>query len=519
MSELRILEGLIAFLLILPLLKPFFKKLDAGGLVLLPLLGLGMSAAVFPVYGFRLECVPLLGFALFETLRYFPSMRMLLKDPRYDTSLNDRPLLSGISVILLAAVTALALCFAPVEDAGGSAPEAVTRQIADPEGGPGYTLRIYGSGEAGEAPPESAGGRPLMVLIPPRAGSLMTVDRVCRELWDRGFTVISYSRGMGGMTPPEVYGMWSIHRRGHLSAAANARGRALETERREEARFLLSLLRGGPGRDPALALEPAIALEPALAGADFRNIFLAGYGAGGGALMALASSPGFRAENPGVRGIISVEGPLFSAFQEEAIPPPPLPGEPWYRGIPARAGYRISRLMPKKMAGPGPALVSGLPLLCIVSDRALEERPRNGRYAVLFAAIRAAREPAVLAAVSGAGPLDYSDLPETHPLYRRFFPGGPGGIWKNRDFAGGTASLMANFATLFLESPRAGVPAAGEVPGDAGEVPGDPGPAPPETGPAPRRGGGLRRTPLGEGVSLEHGGVWNFYKPEDILGL
>lgn len=488
MSELRILEGLVAFFLILPLLKPFLSKLDPGGVVLLPLLGLGITIAVFPVYGFRVECVPLLVFALLETLLYLPSMVMLLKNPRYDTSLNDRPFLSAISLVFLAAVTGLALCFAPVE-AAGSDPEAAVRLLEAPDGA-SYTLRIYGSGTGGSGEPAAA--RPLMVLIPPKSGSLMTVDRVCRELRDRGFTVISYSRSSGtargdrGLTPPEVYGFWSIHRRGHRSAAANARGRALETERREDLGFLLSRLRD-LGRDPALA------------GVDPRNIFLAGYGAGGGALAALAASPRFKAENPGVRGIISVEGSIFSAFLEEPPPAPPdLSDKPWYRRLLPRIAYRLSRLRPKKMAGPGPGLAAGLPLLCIVSDRALEDRHREGRYAALFAALRSSQAPAVLAAVRGAGPLDYSDLPEKHPLYRFLFPGGPGGSWKNRDFPGGTASLMANFAALFL----------------AAEVP--PGEAPPEG--APRRESLPRRTPVA-GVSLESGGVWIFHKPEDILGL
>jgi hypothetical protein len=232
-----------------------------------------------------------------------------------------------------------------------------------------------------------------------------------------------------------------------------------------------------------------------LAGVDLRNIFLAGYGAGGGALTALASSPNFAAENPGVRGIISVEGPIFSAFLEEAPLSTLPPEKPWYRGAPARIAGWLSRLRPKKIAGPGPGLVPGLPLLCIVSGRVLEDRHRNGRYAALFTMLRAAREPLVLAAVSGAGPLDYSDLPEKHPVYRRFFPGGPGDIWKNRDFPGGTASLMANFAALFQEGLRAGDP-------------------PPETG--LRR---IRRTPLGKGIYLESGGGWIFHKPQDILGL
>jgi hypothetical protein len=499
MSELRLLEGLIGFLLLLPLLKPFSNKLNLGGLVLLPPIGLGITAAVFPVYGFRTECLPLLVFALFETVLFIPSITMLLKEPRYDTSLNDRPLLFAISVIFLAGATGFALFFAPAEDAGLSAPGGIARLVQGP-GGTGYTLRVYGSDESGEgAPPEGPVGtepRPLMLLIPPRGGSIITVDRVCRELGDRGFTVISYSRtgpvagkAREGMSLAEVYGLWSIHRRGHRSAAANAQGRALEAESLEDTGFLLSRIRDSQGRDPALAA--------ALAGVDLRNIFLAGYGAGGGALIALASSPNFAAENPGVRGIISVEGPVFSAFREEA-PPPPLPPRGILRDIPARIAGWFSRFRAKKIAGPGPGLVPGLPLLCIVSDRAFEDRHRKGRYAALFAMLRAAREPVALAAVPGAGPLDYSEIPEKHPIYRRFFPGGSGDIWKDRDFPGGTASLMANFAALFQEG-RAGDPA---------------GPEAPETGPR-----GIRRTALEAGIYLESGGGWIFHKPQDILGL
>jgi hypothetical protein len=59
--------------------------------------------------------------------------------------------------------------------------------------------------------------------------------------------------------------------------------------------------------------------------------------------------------------------------------------------------------------------------------------------------------PAALAAIKGAGPLDYGDYPLTHPLYSFMFPGQEQNAVQSADPPADTASLICNFAAMLLE--------------------------------------------------------------------
>jgi hypothetical protein len=223
---------------------------------------------------------------------------------------------------------------------------------------------------------------------------------------------------------------------GAENAAANARGRLLEQERKIDRRVVLSLY------DIA-----------------FRDsVFLAGYDAGGSALVILRGDPEFMRSHSNIKGIIAVESPLWSAYTHEVR----RPGEP-----PAGAGGFVrfrtglanwfSGLRPKKTAfleaipgfegsrAPG----ATCPLLFLVSDRALGNGSGR-RYEGVYRLLRTSPLPLVLAAVDGAGPLDYSDFPRKYPLISALFPGRGEEAWT--DPARGTASIIANFAAGVLES-------------------------------------------------------------------
>jgi hypothetical protein len=138
----------------------------------------------------------------------------------------------------------------------------------------------------------------------------------------------------------------------------------------------------------------------------------------------------------------------------------------------------------------------------MVSDKALVPRHRDGRYAAVFRALAGSQEPAVLAAIPGAGPLDYSDIPGKFPLYRVLFPGKKQRPWKTRNFTQETVGLMTNFAALFLDDSPAVPPRAMPrvIPQVLPQVL-------------------LRRENLAKDIYLEAGGVWNFRNPWDILEL
>jgi dienelactone hydrolase len=502
MGELQILEGLIGFLIVLPLLRPFFIKLEGlDGLLFLPLLSFGITFAIFPAYGFRPECIFLLGYTFFLAVVYLPPVLALLGMIPPVRVLKRRPFFDLIVVILLVPITAIALSFAPSQDTGLVTDGVYIRKVENSTEKTEFALRIYGPGE--NSPPNSA-RRPLMLIVPPIAGSVAVTDQVCRELRDRGFTVISYSRlrfdtpqygedgKKKGTSLAAVYRLFRIHTQGFKSLPVNTDGRTLEAERIKDVNFLLTYIQEGSRKDSAFS------------GIDTGHIFIAGYGAGGGALIRAAGSPGFIRAYPGVKAIISIEGPVFSAFVGEPPPASQAAGGDgsWVRALWAGITRWFSRWRVQKITGVGEIPRPQVPALYMVSDKALVPRHRDGRYAAVFRALEGSREPAVLAAIPGAGPLDYSDIPEKFPIYRILFPGRKQRLWETRNFTRETAGLITNFAALFLDDSPA-VPSRvlpGVVPQVVPQVI-------------------LRRENLAKDIYLEAGGVWNFRNPGDILEL
>jgi hypothetical protein len=485
MWELRALELVIALFLALPLIRPFVRSLwPVAGLDLLPALAAGISIGLYPAYGIRPECFPLILYTLILNIMHFPALVSVLGRLQNDDFRNRGPVELGISLGLIFATVGIALWFAPVSgtDLRSQGVNALT--IRDEGRDRALYLRIYGPAE-----PETGGGetgRPLMVLIPPAVGSLLAVDRICGELADQGFTVLSYSRqgidapairetGKGQWLPPsQTFRLLRVFFRGTKSAAANVLGRSLEEERKRDILFLLSAVRGNVGIGNALP-----------AGTDRGCIFIAGYGAGGAALISLSSAPGFTVRYPAVRGIIALESPLLSVLRQEPRKTLDITREEagWLRFFLADVSTRLANMKPKKINGMDTLPQPEIPALYILCDRILYTRNRGNRYATILESFRTSRNVAVLAAVPGAGPLDYSGIPEKYPLLKRFFPGELPPVWSRKDYAPGTAALITNFSAALL--------------GD----------------------GSLQRTILDRNIYIGINGAWNFTTGEYILGL
>jgi hypothetical protein len=486
MWELRTLELLVALFLLLPLIRPFFKGLwTMDGLTMLPLLALGAGIGIFPAYGIRPECLPLILYAVVLNIANFPALGLVMRRLKND-DFRDRSIAgTGLLAALLIACTVLAVRFAPPRHifSGDAAPRAAT--ILDGERNVGLFLRAW-------LPQESpgAGKRPLMILMPPAAGSLLAVDRLCGELSRRGFATLACSRR--GIDNPAIGtdGSWrtlsplgSLRRLralflGTRWAAANALGRGLEEERKQDLAFLLSSLQNR--EDPAL-----LELVPEDA-ADRNLVFVAGYGSGGAAAALLTAEPGFAERNPQVRGIIGVESPVLSALgQGPAQRRTPARGQAgWLRFFLANPGAQITGLGPRRVRGFDRIPRPEVPALFILSDRARSHsRRRQERYLSVLEICRRTDRPAALVMVPGAGPLDYSDVPEKYPLLSWLAPGDAAPLWNPGDCPGGTASLMANF----------GAALAGD--------------------------GTLRRTFLQNAIQVNANGAWNFPAARYILGL
>ncbi|MDR3173999.1 MAG: hypothetical protein LBU19_07105 [Treponema sp.] len=442
MREIWIPELLASFFTLLFLIRPLFKGLwPLDGIAWFPILSLGVAAALFPAYGFRPECLPLL---IYQGIMALISVKPLLAGVRF--SLHGRSsFFTFPALAILVFFTGIALWFAPRD-----LPPAETRLVRIRGGA--YALRIF----------DARPSRGLIFLVPPEFGGLRAVDSVCAALADRGFSVIAYNRS-GLRSPREMAGLWSGFRRGTVLKKANGRGRALEEEKRREIEFILPYVRENLG-----TLAPA---------AEGGPLFLAGWGPGGSALYYLASEqnapPGrFSAQGKlfdGVRGLVTVESRLWSAWEPEPPPADEAAADqnPLLRGL-ALAGRWFARFRPEKIKGPAELRSPAIPLLCLVSDRAFGGEPARRDYAALFDGLRNSRFPTALAALEGAGPLDYSDFPAEYPLYSALFPGLERGSGLSARNPGDTAAVIARFCDL-----AAGAEDGGRG-GTAGESPSRP---------------------------------------------
>jgi hypothetical protein len=502
--ELLVLEICAASFLFLPIIRPVFKTLwSLDGLVLLPVLSLGIIIGIFPVYGFRPECVPLLIFAFFINIINFGSLISLFSHLHND-DYRDRGLLyTAVNLAVFGFALWTALYYSPSFDLYE---KTQTMLLRDRNRNEDLWLRIY----APESAPQAL--RPLLLLVPPAAGSVAVTDTVCAGLSERGFTVLSYSRP--GFDSPAIDGSGKYKRlvfpglfrlgnalcRGLTDMGANAAGRELEEGRRQDVEFLL------------VELAQNKTLQDTLSGTDKNCVFLAGYGAGGAALVGLFSVPEFAARFNQVKGIIALESPLYSSIEGDPPPPVPPPAEnpvvAFFRGT----GAFFRGLVPRRVTGIGDVPRPEIPVMFIVSDRVIQER--RGRYETIVKTLNSARNPVLIAALLGAGPFDYSDSPRLYPVYSFLFRGGKGGRARPApDYPAITAGLIANFAAFIMEAGSADsvhpVESAGTAePADTTD--------PVDSGAQEINLAAPKKTVLAD-VYLETGGVWNLPDSRFIL--
>ncbi|GHV88728.1 hypothetical protein AGMMS50267_10880 [Spirochaetia bacterium] len=316
-----VLESLVSLFLLLPLIRPLVKKLwPMDGLVWLPVLALAITIAIFPAYGFRPECIPLLLYGIILNIMNIPSLMSLLAHLKNDDFRERNRGLIFFLFVLLIFTAGTAIYFLPARDTALLADGVQSVTLSDDVRQEKLFVRVY-TAEAVSAEP-----RPVMLLIPPVTGSVLVVDRICGALRDQGFTVITWSRrdfdlaaldGQGQIFRLPIQDLFALFRansRGSISEAANEAGRFLETGRGSDISFLLDAIkihRGLPDFDEG----------PGGATIDWTCIFAAGYGAGGAALLSLAGTPEFIAQNPALRGIITVESPPLSVLKGEDRPP------------------------------------------------------------------------------------------------------------------------------------------------------------------------------------------------------
>jgi hypothetical protein len=439
MREIWFPETVIAVFLTLFLARPFIKALwNLDGLVWLPLLALGIASGIFPAYGFRPECIPLLIYLFALNMRNFPALVSSAQSRPNDDFQDRGPFFTAFSFLFLGAVVFVMFAFSPRAPVDLTRQEVQIRKIRDGTRKRDYILRIYDSAA-------EDGIRPLIFLVPPESGSVPAVDLVCSGLRDRGFTVITYARRGFDASPIDENGRklpvslgkfrayWNILRTGTVLTNSNEQGKVLEKERQDDIEFLLP-------RVPAL-LEYWQGLP----------LILVGYGAGGSALALLAENDGFMSQYDNIKGIVVIEGRLWSAWRSD---PPDFSAPPAnagrFRRWQAHTARRFSSLKTQQVTGLGRLPRPGFPALYLISGRALFSPKSQGPYRAIFETMRGSPGPSALAALEGAGPLDYGDYPLTLPIYSFLLPGRKG-VKKSKTPVDDTASLIANFSAMLLE--------------------------------------------------------------------
>ena len=445
MSELWIPETLVCLFLVLPLLRPLFKALwPLDGLVWLPFIALVITVGIFPAYGFRPECLPILLFALFYNIASLGAIFSSIRSQPSDAFRDRSIVVTILAFIMLGAAVFSMYTFSPrIDDYPKTETEPRRALITSNSPGRDYCLQIYGHADRGQT------GRPVIFLVPPEIGSSDSVKMVCSELMNKGYSVVTYSRkdfdfpfvdengkkhfSLLAKMPGYLYASLM----GTRLTSANSRGKAMEAERQADIEFLLPfILMGLPG-------EPGNELPP---------ILFVGYGAGGSALAYLNAKGEF--PNDGILlGIIAVESRLWSSYQTES---PAASRDSSARGFTSRKLLdivdRLMGLLSKTLKRTESLPSANLPVLYLVSGMALnypllyygnEKNP----YQAIFDTLYSAPGPIAMAAIEDAGPLDYQDFPLTHPIYSFELPW----LKDTSNSISDTASIIGNFTALLIE--------------------------------------------------------------------
>jgi hypothetical protein len=422
--EIWIPEAIATLFLALPLLRPFFKHLwPLEGLAWLPLVALGITVGIFPAYGFRPECLPMLAFTLVYNIANFSSIRSR------DTFRDRGALLTIVVLILLNVVAIPMFAFSSLVEPRPEELEPVkVLKLSDRAYDKDFSLRIYG---------EARADRPIIFIVPPELGSVDSVELVCTKLKKKGFAVITYScRSDDPITKKLAY--WSAFRRGTAFTSANRKGNALETERRTEIEFLLSRL-------------PAVIRQDG--NGDLPPLLLAGYGAGGSALAYLAGERDFISKHGNVRGVVAIESRLWSSYYPQPLNTLDIP---YTAGVVRRYATEMVNwfigILPRRVNLTGSLPGVSLPVLYLLSDKAIDPSFKGQKpYQAVLTSFQTGSGPSALAAIEGAGSLDYQDYPVTYPIYSFLLPGLKT-AQKSENPVSDTASIITNFAHYVLET-------------------------------------------------------------------
>lgn len=414
MSDLVILICLLIGLVGIELARPLFKSIrDVTGIILFPFLAFLLLVIGQYVFGFRPELIPLGIYIIFVFLSRIPKLIAILQRLRSDDDRKASPVVLVLEFLLLSLTGLIALKYTPSQEyllERHDLTEYETATMSADDGMYEYFIRTYE-----RASQESRG---TIVIIPPVSGSVEVIDSVCSLLYSQGFSVVTFSQP--GFDLP----------------AYDILNKAIYPSLKKTMVYMLSFVAGLQFKTPnelgrAVEQERLRAIEYVVSHKQYSGpLYLVGYGAGGSAAITYVTQ---HLDSP-VKGIVNIEGPLFSALEFSEY-------DTTVTGI---QGF-FQRIKPRVLKQIGEVPVLNKPLLILVSDTVKDMKQRDSRYATLVRVMHQAQSPAVLAALTGAGPLDYSDIPVQYPLYSVLMGSKGNKVRNPAYYTESTAALIYNF--------------------------------------------------------------------------
>jgi dienelactone hydrolase len=431
--DLGILEILIAFFLFLPLVRPFVKGLwQASGLVWFPPIAFFCILGIFLVYGFRPECVPLLAYCIIVNIAGLHEIGAFVSHLR-NTDFIDRSFAAFfIHIFFLSIVITVALVFLPL-NTWRLLTENVEFAVYKNET---FNMRIYGNQpEKSKTETDSGNDAPVVLIVPPMAGSNILLDLVCAELSNQGNIVVSYShKGMDIPAymynkkiylPPVhiLFNVWETYRKAIVYQKENETARMLEAERKND---IISVMSYIEKRWPK------------------RKKVIIGYGMGGSAAVYLSADDAFVSKHPKLCGVLAIESRLYSSFYGERQPEKYM--EPI---LPFEFAQRIENWLVKKKPvkinalHDAPQLKVPVQFVFSASNETLDMYLNP--YAIVQKTAAENDKTAVMRNYKDIHPVDWTDIPVKYPFIRFLAAGTQISAWKNSESISNTAKMFHQF--------------------------------------------------------------------------
>lgn len=298
MPDIGILEILIAFFLFIPLCRPFLKNfILIEGFAYFPPIAVFCVIAIFPAYGFRPECVPLLVFALISNALNLSSLSASISHLRYSADAERGSVYFMVMLVFLTVSVFIALSFMPFTDTAGL--PVAKSEIFKPTGEENeYLLRYYYDDKS-----SYSNETPVILAAPPVLGSSSVIDMICAAMEQKGFLVANFSHS--------DFDLFSVDVEGRVSYPTFKTAKKIITSvfNRDNAYF-----EDIRGKDIDTVLPVIRKRFPS------RKIFIIAYGASGSALASLSRDADFVAANPDISGGIIIESSSYSYVPDARFP-------------------------------------------------------------------------------------------------------------------------------------------------------------------------------------------------------